>query len=201
MTLRAKAAIVGIGELPPARYTEGETSLGILAKAGTRAVEDAGLPFGDVDGMIVHPIGGITMLAPSTLLEFMGLEVSFAESVDLGGATGAGMVWRAAAAIQAGMCNVCLCMTGSRRERRIPGRRGGGGRMRDTSPSGEFEVPYGAVGANFGYAMIAQRYLHEYDVTPEQLARIAVHQRDNACAIRLPRSTRRSVGRRPFSVP
>ncbi len=182
MTLRAKAAIVGIGELPPARYTEGETSLGILAKAGTRAVEDAGLPFGDVDGMIVHPIGGINMLAPSTLLEFMGLDVSFAESVDLGGATGAGMVWRAAAAIEAGMCSACLCMTGSRRERRIPGRRGGGGRMRDTSPTAEFEVPYGAVGANFGYAMIAQRYLHEYGVTPEQLARIAVHQRDNACA-------------------
>jgi acetyl-CoA acetyltransferase len=38
------------------------------------------------------------------------------------------------------------------------------------------------VGANVGYAMIAQRYLHEQGATPEQLAKIAVHQRDNACA-------------------
>jgi len=29
--------------------------------------------------------------------------------------------------------------------------------------------------------MIANRYLHEHHATPEQLAKIAVHQRDNAC--------------------
>ncbi len=182
MSLRARAAITGIGELRPARYTEGETTLGILAKAGTRAVEDAGLPFGEIDGLLVHPIGGISMLTPSTVLEFMGLDVRFAEAVDLGGATGAGMIWRAAAAIEAGMCSACLCITGARRERRVPGARRGGGGMRDRSPYAEFEVPYGAVGANFGYAMIAQRYLYEYGATPEQLAKIAVHQRDNACA-------------------
>ena len=181
MTLRGQAAIVGIGELKPARYTEGETTLGIMAKAGVRAIEDCGIPFGDIDGLLVHPIGGVNMLTPSTVVEFMGLQVSFAESVDLGGATGAGMVWRAAAAIAAGMCRACLCITGARRERRTGGRRAGGG-MRDRSPFAEFEVPYGAVGANFGYAQIAQRYIYEYGVRPEQLARIAVHQRDNACA-------------------
>jgi acetyl-CoA acetyltransferase len=42
-------------------------------------------------------------------------------------------------------------------------------------------VPYGAIGANYGYAMIAQRYMYEYSVTPEQLAKIAVAQRYNAC--------------------
>ena len=52
---------------------------------------------------------------------------------------------------------------------------------RDTSAWAEFEVPFGNVGANVGYAMIANRYLHEHDATPEQLAKIAVHQRDNAC--------------------
>ena len=42
-------------------------------------------------------------------------------------------------------------------------------------------MPFGNVGANVGYAMIAKRYLHEHEATPEQLAKIAVHQRDNAC--------------------
>ena len=54
--------------------------------------------------------------------------------------------------------------------------------MRDRSAFAEFEVPYGNVGANVGYALIAQRYQHEYGVTPEQLAKIAVDQRYNACA-------------------
>ncbi len=34
MSLRGRAAIVGIGELRPARYTEGETTIGMLTKAG-----------------------------------------------------------------------------------------------------------------------------------------------------------------------
>jgi acetyl-CoA acetyltransferase len=181
MSLRGQAAIVGVAERAPTRTTEGETTLGMLAKTGLAAVEDSGIPFGEIDGLLVHPMAGVAMLAPSTVVEFMGMEARFAEVVDLGGATGAGMVWRAAAAIAAGMCTSCLCITAARREVRKPGARRGGG-MRDNSPFAEFEVPYGAVGANFGYALIAQRYLYEYGATPEQLAKIAVHQRHNACA-------------------
>jgi len=154
------------------------------------AIDDAGLSLADIDGVLCHPIGGVGMLTPSTVLEFMGIGARFAEVVDLGGASGAGMVWRAAAAINAGMCRAAVCMTGSHRRRRSPrpatGERSkktaGGWSMPDRSPFAEFEVPYGNIGANVGYAMIANRYLHEYGATPEQLAKVAVHQRDNACA-------------------
>ncbi|MGH9195945.1 MAG: thiolase family protein, partial [Acidimicrobiia bacterium] len=78
----------------------------------------------------------------------------------------------------AGLCESCLLLTGSTRGSG-QSRRGGG--MQDRSAAAEFEVPYGAIGANFGYAQIATRYMYEYGVTPEQLAKIAVHQRDNAC--------------------
>lgn len=183
MSLRGRAAIVGIGELKPTRYTEGETTLTMLAKAGLAAIEDSGIPFHEIDGLLTQPLPETQMLAPSTVIEFLGLRTSFAEVVDLGGATGAGMVWRAAAAISAGLCNACLCVTGARRQARpeARGRMGWGG-MRDASPFAEFEAPYGAIGANFGYAMIAMRYMHEYGVSPEQLAKIAVDQRYNACA-------------------
>ena len=180
MSFRGLAAIVGIGELKPTRYTEGETTIGMLAKAGICAIEDSGIPFQEIDGLIVHPIADVGMLAPSTLIEFLGLKTNYAESVDLGGATGAGMVWRAAAAIAEGLCTSCLCLTGARREQRR-GRMGWGG-MQDRSAYAEFESPYGAIGANFGYAQIAHRYMYEYGVTPAQLAKIAVHQRYNACA-------------------
>ena len=183
MSLRGRAAIVGIGELKPTRYTEGETTITMLARAGHLAIEDSGIPFDEIDGLLTQPIPETQMLAPSTMIEFLGIGANYAEVVDLGGATGAGMIWRAASAIAEGLCTTCLCLTGARREQRPGGRGGmGWGGMRDRSPYAEFEVPYGAIGANFGYAQIAMRYMHEYEVKPEQLAKIAVHQRYNACA-------------------
>lgn len=177
-SIRGKAAITGIGELKPVRYTEGLTTLGMIVDVGLQAVEDSGIPFGDVDGLLVHPMAGAGMAVPSTLVELLGVPARFAEVVDLGGATGAGMVWRAAAAIASGLCTTCLCVTGARREQR----RSGWGGPPDRTAYMEFDVPYGAIGANYGYALIAMRYMHEYSLAPEQLAKIAVHQRDNACA-------------------
>ena len=183
MKVRGRAAIVGVGELKPTRHTEGETTMTMLARAGLLAIEDSGIPFEEIDGLLTQPLPEAPMLAPSTMIEFLGIRANYAEVVDLGGATGAGMVWRAAAAIAAGLCATCLCLTGARREQRPEGRgRMGWGGMRDASPYAEFEVPYGAIGANFGYAQIAMRYMHEYGVKPEQLAKIAVDQRYNACA-------------------
>jgi acetyl-CoA acetyltransferase len=191
--MRGRGAVVGIGEIKPVRNTEGETTLSLMAKAGLAAIEDSGLEFADIDGVLVHPIGGISMLTPSTVLEFMGMTANYAEVVDLGGASGAGMIWRAVSAIEAGMCKACVCITGASRRKRPPRPAGGDGarnggkkastgwNIPDRSPFAEFEVPYGNIGANVGYAMIANRYLHEYGATPEQLAKVAVHQRDNAC--------------------
>ena len=187
MSLRGKAAIVGVAEFKPTRYTEGETTLGMLAKVAMDAIADAGLEPGDVDGLLTESFAEAPFMAPATLIEYLGMRCRFSEVLDLGGATGAGMVTRAAAAINAGLCETVVCTTAARREKRTTeGPRksassGFAGRRVDRTPGSEFETPYGAVGANYGYAMIANRYRHEYGVTPEQLARIAVAQRYNAC--------------------
>ncbi len=169
---------MGVGELAPQKYTDDESTLDLMVRVGLDAIDDSGIGFDEVDGLLVHPVGGISMLVPSTLIELLGTPARFAETVDLGGATGAGMIWRAAQAIASGMCETCLCITASRRGRR---RSYGIEGMQDHSAYSEFEVPFGAVGANFGYAQIAMRYQHEYGVAPETLAKIAVEQRDNAC--------------------
>jgi acetyl-CoA acetyltransferase len=183
MSLRGRAAIVGIAEFKPSRYTEGETTLGMLAKAAMAAIADAGLEPGEVDGLVTANFAEAPFMAPATLVEYLGLDARFAEVVDLGGATGAGMVLRAAMAINAGLCETVVCTTAARREKRsaASGRGSFSGRRVDRTPSAEFDEPFGAIGANYGYAMIAQRYMHEFAVEPQQLAKIAVQQRYNAC--------------------
>jgi len=189
MSLRGVAAVVGVAERAPQRYTGDETILELLSEVANGAIDDAGFERAQVDGLIVHPIGGLPGFVPATVAEFLGLQPTFAELVDLGGATGAGMVWRAAAAIQAGMCSSCLCLTGTRRRRRTSGGKPQTGEARqprsispsrDRSPLAEFDSPYGMVGANVGYAMLATRYTHEYGLTDEQRAKVAVDQRKNA---------------------
>src|SRR5438309_5660506 len=177
-SIRGKAAIAGVGELKPERYTEDATTQELVVDAGLQAVADSGIPFEDIDGLLVHSMAGVTMFVPATFAELLGLRVRFAEVVDLGGATGAGMAWRAAAAIASGLCSSCLCLTGARRSKK---RSGWSGPPERTAYS-EFEVPYGAIGANYGYAQIAMRYMHEYELAPEQLAKSAVQQRGDGAA-------------------
>ena len=120
MSLRGVAAVVGFAERAPQRFTEDETNLDLLSGVAVEAMADAGFARSEVDGLLVHPIGGLPGFVPATVAEFIGLRPRFAELVDLGGATGAGMIWRAAAAIGAGMCTTCLCLTGTRRRPRPP---------------------------------------------------------------------------------
>jgi len=181
VTLKRAAAITGIGEMKPARSPDGKTALGIMAEVSRLAMLDAGLEPKDVDGLLIGPpITEMVPMWPSVLGEYLGVHPSYLNVVDLGGAAAAGMVWRAAAAIAAGQCRTVLCVTGEasdietfytprpRRSAQLPYR--------------EFEVPYGPMGVNSGYALIAQRHMFEHGTTPRQLAKIAVDQRTNACA-------------------
>lgn len=175
MSLRGGAAIAGVAELPPRRTTPGATTLTLLARVARLAVADAGMEPAAIDGLLVAPhLGETPQHVPATVAEYLGLRPRYAGMVDLGGASGAGMVWRAAAAIAAGMCETVLGVLAHARdpERRL--------RATNRNPIREFEVPYGASGANQAYAMIARRHMSEHGTTPEQLATVPVAQRRNA---------------------
>lgn len=169
------AAIVGAHELPPRRTTPGVTSLEMIARAGRAAVLDAGLTPQSIDGLIIGPqVGETPQHAPAAVAEYLGLQPRFADIVDLGGACGPGMVWRAAAAISAGMADTVLCVLGNARDpERLP-------RSPNRNPIREFDVPFGASGANQAYAMVAQAHMAEFGTTAEQLAQVPVKQRSNA---------------------
>jgi acetyl-CoA C-acetyltransferase len=174
MSLKGKAAAIGIGELKPLKEPGDETPLGLMAKVSAEAIEDAGLEKKDIDGFLVGmPFADPGMIYPAAAAERLGLQTRMLNVVDIGGASPAGMIWRAAAAIDAGMCNAVLCLVADLN-------RTGDQRVPVVSMQREFEAPYGMIGANCGYALIARRHMYEYGTTAQQMAKVAVDQRKNA---------------------
>ena len=193
MGLKGEAAIVGMAELKPQRRPVGPFKLAIeqWADLARTALDDAGIHPREVDGICSSSsIREASMFVPATISEYLGTKVNFAEVVDLGGATAAGMVWRAAAAIELGVADVVVCalpsmpgptppMTPSQR----PGGMGFGASSGSFgSPQAEFDIPYGNLAQNCGYAMIAQRYGAEFGYDSRAMAKICVDERTNACA-------------------
>ncbi|WP_395065597.1 thiolase family protein [Paraburkholderia silvatlantica] len=174
MNRRSMGAIAGIGELKPVRRTQGAMTLQFIADAVRLAVDDAGLDKDAIDGLLVGPqVGETPQHVPATVAEYLGFEPRMSNVVDLGGASGAGMVWRAAAAIEMGMCEAVVCVLANVREATPP-------RSPNRNPIREFDVPFGASGANISYALPMQRHMSEYGSTPRQFARIASIARHNA---------------------
>ena len=114
--------------------------------------------------------------------------MDFAERVDLGGASSVAAVWRAAAAIELGMCDVVV-VTSTGRPRPDAPATTPQARARSVnasswiygSPQAEFEVPYGDVPPNIGFAMYATRYHALYGADHWARAKIAADQRTSAC--------------------
>jgi acetyl-CoA C-acetyltransferase len=189
--LRGEAAIVGIAELPAQRRPTGPPlfTLDQYALLAKMAVEDAGVDAAHVNGLLTHGVAESAMFAPATLCEYLGLALDFGERVDLGGATSAGMIWRAAAAIELGICDAVLAVVpgstsvpqSEQRPAAAPNWYGASSNNYG-SPQAEFEIPYGNLGQNAPYAQIAQRYAAEFGYDPAAVAKIAVDQRTNACA-------------------
>jgi len=185
-----RAAIVGYTEYKPERppgVTPRGTGLEETADLALRATADAGLSLRDIDGLSICSLYETEGFMPVTASEYLGLELRYGEVVDLGGATAAGMVWRAAAAIERGVCEAVLCVA-PRGYAPVPIEDAGRGpsvasySSRFGSPQAEFDLPYGHEGQNQPYAMIANRYGYEYGYDPRAMARLVVHQRTNACA-------------------
>ena len=187
--LTGNAAIVGIAEWKPERRPTAPPifTLEQWAQLTREALDDAGLSPADIDGICATNIRESDSFVPSTITEYLGLEVNFAEVVDLGGASCAAMVWRAAAAIELGVANVVVIAAPSWPSPRPPNPpagpsswRFGASSANYGSPQAEFDIPYGNVAQNCGYAQIATRYGAQYGYDPEALAKIAVDQRISA---------------------
>ena len=127
MTLRGKAAIVGIGEVPTRRSYPGRTTYGLCAEAARAAIQDAGLRKEDITGLVTDGTS-----PPAGMAEYIGIRPTFATGVNMQGASGATATAVAAAAVNAGLCDTVLVVMGGRQGPRGPR----GPRLQAYGPSG-----------------------------------------------------------------
>jgi acetyl-CoA C-acetyltransferase len=195
MGLQGVAAIVGCAQYKPEKMSTAPKAFHFdqVADLGRLALADAGMEASQIDGLVVTSayFNEARHLVPAMIGEYLGLKLNFGEVVDLGGASGVGMAWRAAAAIELGLCEAVLCVIQARlppidaaaEQASVASKKKYGAHSANFgAPEAEFDLPYGHVAQNTGYAMIAQRYAAKYGYDPRAMAKIAVDQRINACA-------------------
>lgn len=150
----------------PTREAESKSTLELHGEVARGALEDAGLSKDQVDGYLTAgvPEGGFS-LQPLVMADYLGLDVAYADSTDIGGSAYIDHVGHAVSAVRDGKCDVALVTFAARPL--SSGRSSG----RFLTMPDHFEAQYGLTTLNM-YGMAAQRHMHEYGTTNEQLAAI-----------------------------
>ncbi|MEZ4548784.1 MAG: thiolase family protein [Thermodesulfobacteriota bacterium] len=172
-----KIVIAGVGETEQGKIPD-KSSFHFLSQASKIAIEDAGIKKSDVDGLVTaFSLVEHTFMHCTTFADYFGLRPRFFSSVAVGGATAVWMVAEAAMAIASGQAEVVLCVRG---DNTLSGISSSGmvALIREMCHA-EFEFPYGLTTPG-GYALAAQRYLHDFGTTREHLAAVAVTMRKHA---------------------
>ena len=178
--LRRAAAIVGVHE-HITRYAPDKSELQIQGESIIKALEDAGLSKNDVDGLFTASMS--VRNSGLNLADYLNMYPRMVDNTTVGGGSFEFHLAHALNAIHAGRIN-CAVITYSTLARSGGVSVGTGGVSRfghprlDPSPD-SFEELYGLTTVGL-YAMIAQRHMHQFGTTPEQLAEIAVAVRHHA---------------------
>jgi acetyl-CoA acetyltransferase len=169
---------IGLSDYPRAPHLD---AVGHHVQAFQRALADCGLAKSEIDG---YMCAGSDSAAPdnaATMAEYFGINPRYIDGTSSGGSTFELFVQHAAAAIRDGRCETVVVTYGSDLNTRSGTSPGFGQRQPGERVQGplQYESPWGntLVGA---YAMAAQRHMHDYGTTSEQLAAISVTCRQHA---------------------
>ncbi|HUC59609.1 MAG TPA: thiolase [Streptosporangiaceae bacterium] len=163
------AIIAGAAETNSIGRLPSHSTLGLHLEAAVNAVADAGLSFRDIDGLATVSAPG-----PVQVAHALGITPRWMDGTGVGGTSFLLHVRHAAAAIAAGQASTVLITHGESGRSRIGAARYAPGL---SSPSGQFEAPYGTFGPTTAFTIPVLRYMKDYGLTHEQLAYVAVAQR------------------------
>ena len=183
MSLKDKCAIAGVGYTPQGKLPDW-TPRGLIHEATRNAVEDAGLSFKDIDGIILEPCQvekPINNTLHYHLQEDLGIETArFCGNYYIMGATAGCAIQSAAMAIDAGLCNTVLCayVEKSASAPSVPYRSFVSAKSPSAGPTAN--PTYGLIGPMPYYAMMTRFHMLKYGTTSRQLGEIAMTFRKHA---------------------
>ncbi len=178
MSISGKTAIAGLGVTAFGRLP-GRSSWSLQTEAARRAIEDAGLERSDIDGLLTAPpLAEPLLLHAEQLGGKLGLRTNYLSQKFIGGATAVALVAEAAMAVEAGLCEVAVCVYGENAKTGMPMLFGRAQMGRGQAPSDD--IAYGLAGGPIMEARAAKRYMNEFGVTEEMLGSVAVSFREHA---------------------
>lgn len=164
-------AIVGAAETTELGKIPDVSQIQLHADAALNTLADAGLKVSDIDGIATAGE------SPTAIAHYLGIVPTWVDGTGVGGCSFMLHVRHAAAAINEGLCSTVLITHGESGRSNVGrgGFRGGGG---GASLPGQFEAPYGVMGPTTSFTIPFLRYMKETGTTLEQLAMVAVIQRE-----------------------
>ena len=176
--LKDQAAIAGIG-LTEFSKKSGVSELSLAAQATLAACEDAGLPPSEIDGFVSYTLDSTDEIELARTVGANDLKLF--TKVNYGGGAAVGTILHAVMAVATGVADNVICY------RAMNGR---SGQRMGQGISGQivssdlvhwsWYMPYGMLTPGSWIAMIANKYMHRYGVTSEDLGRVAISQRNYA---------------------
>jgi acetyl-CoA acetyltransferase len=163
-------AIVGAAESTRIGTVPDMAQIMLHADAALNAMADAGLKPGDIDG-----VACVGPMMPQQIAHYLGITPKWVDGTGVGGCSFMLHVRHAAAAIHAGYCKTVLITHGESGKSRV------NGTPRPAEPqslNGQFEAPFGPMGPPTLFPIPVLRYMKTYGVTHEQMAHVAVVQRE-----------------------
>ena len=162
-------AVVGAAETTELGKIPHMSQQMLHADAALNAMQDAGITAKDIDGLATAGH------RPTDLAYYLGITPNWVDGTSVGGCSFMLHVRHAVAALQAGHCKTVLITHGESGRSRVGA---GGFAPEPHSLAGQFEVPFGTFGPPSTFTLPFLRYMKDYGVSHEQLAMVAVVQRE-----------------------
>ena len=162
-------AVVGAAETTELGKIPNTSQLMLHADAALNAMADAGINIKHVDGIATAG------MRPTDLAFYLGMTPNWVDGTAVGGCSFMLHVRHAVAALHSGLCKTVLITHGESGRSRVGT---DGFASSPASLAGQFEAPFGTFGPPSTFTLPVLRYMQDYGMTHEQLAMVAVVQRE-----------------------
>ncbi len=174
-SISGSCAIVGLTRAIGLKTdAEKKTPLQLVVEACAALLRETGVPRSRIGGLFTGrmPRSYMSLQYSQSVLNELKITPTLSTEVTSHGAGALGTIELAVLALEARVIDYALCVTGEASPTWIDMIAGSANWEADL----QFEAPYGPTTPAL-YAQSACRYMHEYGITPEQMARVAVENR------------------------